>query len=101
MTKAQIVKKISEETGIPRKDTAIVVNSFMEAIKDSLTSGEHIELRGFGTFKLKVRKPRSGRNPKSGKTIPVPERVVPTFKYTRDVKEMVFKLDPKNVKKKK
>ncbi len=97
MTKAELVKIISEETGILRKDTAIVVDSFLEALKDSLKKGNHIELRGFGTFKLKVRKPRNGRNPKTGVSVPVPARVVPTFKYTRSVKEEIFNLDPKKI----
>ena len=98
MTKAELVKMISEETGVLRKDTAIVVDSFLEAVKDCLKDGNHIELRGFGTFNLKVRKPRNGRNPKTGITVPVPERVVPTFKYTRALKEDIFKLNPKKIK---
>ena len=49
-------------------------------------------------FKLKIRKPRNGRNPKTGETVPVPERVVPTFKYTRALKDEIFNLDPKVVK---
>jgi nucleoid DNA-binding protein len=100
MTKAELVKRISQETGILRKDTAVIVDSFLEALKDSLIKGNHIELRGFGTFNLKVRKPRNGRNPKTGDTVPVPERVVPTFKYTRAIKEEVFKIDPKKIEKK-
>ncbi len=98
MTKADLVKKISDETGILRKDTAIIVDSFLEAVKDSLIEGNHIELRGFGTFKIKTRKPRSGRNPKTGEIVPVPERVVPTFKYTRAIKEEVSKIDTKDIK---
>jgi nucleoid DNA-binding protein len=99
MTKADLVKMISEETGILRKDTAIVVDSFLEAVKESLQDGNHIELRGFGTFKLKVRKPRNGRNPKTGVTVPVPERVVPTFKFTKAVKEEISKINPQKIKK--
>lgn len=98
MTKAELVKIISQETGILRKDTAIIVDSFLETVKDSLIKGNHIELRGFGTFNLKTRKPRNGRNPKTGETVPVPERVVPTFKYTKAIKDEVFKLKPKDIK---
>lgn len=94
MTKADLVKIISEETGILRKDTAIIVDSFLEAIKDSIKEGRHIEIRGFGTFKLKVRKPRNGRNPKTGEEVPVPKRVVPTFKYSRSLKEEVGEINP-------
>jgi len=99
MTKADLVKKIASETGILRKDTAIVVDALLEAIKESIVNGEHIELRGFGTFGLKLRKPRTGRNPKTGEKIPVPERVVPTFKFTRGIKEEVVKLKEKDIKK--
>jgi DNA-binding protein HU-beta len=98
MTKADLVKKISDETGILRKDTAIIVDAFLEAVKDSLIEGNHIELRGFGTFKIKTRKPRSGRNPKTGEIVPVPERVVPTFKYTRAIKDEVSKIDTEDIK---
>jgi len=98
MTKADIVKMISDETGMLRKDTAVIVDSFLDAVKKSLIEGNHIEIRGFGTFKLKIRKPRNGRNPKTGETVPVPERVVPTFKYTRALKDEIFNLDPKVVK---
>jgi len=86
MTKADLVKEVSNNTGILRKDVAIVVDSFLESIKDSMRKGSHIEIRGFGTFKLKVRKPRIGRNPKTDEKIPVPERVVPTFKFSREFK---------------
>lgn len=87
MTKADLVKNIATETGIIRKDVAIVVDSFLNAVKDSMKNGQHIEIRGFGTFKLKVRKPRIGRNPKTADKVPVPERVVPTFKFSRNFKE--------------
>jgi nucleoid DNA-binding protein len=70
----------------------------LEAVKRSLIGGNHIELRGFGTFNLRVRQARTGRNPKTGELIPVPERVVPTFKYTRKLKDEVCKLDPKDIK---
>jgi len=99
MTKADLVKKIASETGMLRKDTAIIVDAFLDSIKESLKNGQHIELRGFGTFSLKLRKPRTGRNPKSGEKIPVPERIVPTFKYTRCVKDDVVKLKPSEIKK--
>lgn len=93
MTKADLVKIISENTGIIRKDVAVVVDSLLKSIKDSLIDGNHIEIRGFGTFKLKTRKPRVGRNPKTDQKVPVPQRTVPTFKFSRD-----FKVSVVNVK---
>ncbi|MEN6445958.1 MAG: HU family DNA-binding protein [Candidatus Cloacimonas sp.] len=89
MTKADLVKIISENTGIIRKDVAVVVDAFLLAIKDSLVKGNHIEIRGFGTFKVKTRKPRVGRNPKTDQKVPVPARTVPTFKFSHDFKNSV------------
>ncbi len=92
MTKADLVKIISENTGIIRKDVAVVVDSLLQSIKDSLSEGNHIEIRGFGTFKLKTRKPRVGRNPKTDQKVPVPARTVPTFKFSREFKASVVDL---------
>ena len=96
MTKAELVRDISSETGIIRKDVAIVVDSFLNAIKESLKRGNHIEIRHFGTFKLKARKARIGRNPRTSIKVDVPERVVPSFKYSREFKTDIIKnVDPK------
>jgi len=92
MTKADLVKVISENTGIIRKDVAVVVDSLFQGIKDILADGNHIEIRGFGTFRLKTRKPRVGRNPKTDEKVPVPERTVPTFKFSREFKTSVVDL---------
>ncbi len=89
MTKADLVRSVSTETGIIRKDVALAVDAFLEAIKDSMKAGKHIEIRGFGTFKLKVRKERIGRNPKTEEKVTVPARVVPTFKFSRAFKDEV------------
>ncbi len=86
MTKADLVKIIANETGIIRKDVSVIVDSFFNTTKDCLKEGNHIEIRGFGTFKLKQRKARTGRNPRTDATIPVPERTVPTFKFSREFK---------------
>ena len=95
MTKADLVKIISENTGIIRKDVAVVVDAFLQAIKDSLIKVNHIEIRGFGTYKLKTRKPRVGRNPKTDEKVPVPERTVPTFKFSREFKNSVLDVKTK------
>ncbi|HNX02531.1 MAG TPA: HU family DNA-binding protein [Candidatus Cloacimonas sp.] len=95
MTKADLVKIISENTGIIRKDVAVVVDALFYAIKDSMAKGNHIEIRGFGTFKLKTRKPRVGRNPKTDQKVPVPARTVPTFKFSREFKNAVISVKTK------
>jgi len=89
MTKADLVRVISAETGIIRKDVALAVDAFLDSVKDSMKEGKHIEIRGFGTFKLKERKSRIGRNPKTDEKVEVPARIVPTFKFSRAFKEEV------------
>jgi len=89
MTKADLVRIVSAETGIIRKDVALAVDAFLDSVKDSLKDGKHIEIRGFGTFKLKERKERIGRNPKTEEKVIVPKRIVPTFKFSRAFKDDV------------
>ena len=89
MTKADLVRVISAETGIIRKDVALAVDAFLDSVKDSMKDGKHIEIRGFGTFKLKERKSRIGRNPKTDEKVEVPARIVPTFKFSSAFKEEV------------
>ena len=90
MTKADLVKIIANDTGIIRKDVSVIIDCFFATTKDCLKTDNHIEIRGFGTFKLKTRKPRMGRNPRTDKKIPVPERVVPTFKFSREFKNEII-----------
>ena len=59
MTKADLVRIVSDDTGIVRKDVSLAVDAFLEAVRDTLKEGKHIEIRGFGTYKLKTRKARS------------------------------------------
>lgn len=89
MTKADLVRVVSAETGIIRKDVALAIDAFLDSVKDSMKEGKHIEIRGFGTYKLKVRKARIGRNPKTEKKVDVPARVVPTFKFSRAFKDEI------------
>lgn len=80
MTKKEIVLKISEETDIKQVDVKKVVQRTLDHIIESLSKGETVELRNFGVFKVKSRKPRIGRNPKTGAAVPIPERKVVAFK---------------------
>ena len=89
MTKADIVEEIASKTGLTRKETAEVVANFIAAVKGALKEGKHIEIRGFGTFRVAVRKPRAARNPRTGEIVPLPERKVPIFKVSRELKERV------------
>lgn len=80
MTKKEIVLKIADETDIKQIDVKLVVQKTLDVIVESLSKGETVELRNFGIFKVKSRKGRMGRNPRTGENIPVPEKKVVTFK---------------------
>lgn len=89
MTKKDIVLKIAEEAGIKQVDVKKVVQMTLDHITASLARGETVELRNFGVFKIKSRKPRIGRNPKTGTTVPIPERKVVSFKVGMIMKQKV------------
>ena len=86
MTKAELVEIISEETGVNKKDTGIIVNLIMENIGLALVNGDKVELRGFGSFKVKTRRSRLARNPRTGESVDVPVKRVPFFKASNDLK---------------
>jgi nucleoid DNA-binding protein len=92
VTKADLVERVAEKTGLTRTDVAVVVDSLLDVIKKSLESGHNIEIRGFGTFKIKVRKARKARNPRTGDVVPVPDRKVPVFKPSNEFKTLITKL---------
>jgi DNA-binding protein HU-beta len=89
MTKADIVSSIAESTGLTKKEVATVVNNFFAEVKKALAAKEHIEIRGFGTFKVVSRNQRKARNPHTGEAVVVPKRLVPVFKPSRAIKEEV------------
>ena len=91
VTKADLVEKVAEKTGLTRTDVAVVVDSFLDTVKKSLEAGHGIEIRGFGTFKVKLRKARKARNPRTGEVVPVPDRKVPVFKPSNEFKNMITK----------
>ncbi|OGW84675.1 MAG: integration host factor subunit beta [Omnitrophica bacterium RIFCSPLOWO2_01_FULL_45_10] len=80
MTKKDLVLKITEEANLKQVDVKLIVQKTLDRITDSLSKGETVELRNFGVFKVKSRKPRIGRNPKTGSVVPIPERKVVSFK---------------------
>ncbi len=86
MTKAELVEMISVETGISKKDTGIIVNMILENIGQALVSSDKVELRGFGSFKVKQRRSRLARNPRTGESVGVPAKRVPYFKASNDLK---------------
>lgn len=89
MTKKDIVLKIAEESGLKQIDVKKVVQRTLDHIVDALGKGQVVELRNFGVFKVKSRKSRIGRNPKTGTTVPIPERKVVVFKVGMVMKKKV------------
>ncbi len=82
MTKADLVEQVADAVGprVTKRDCGLVVDAFLDAVKDALARGHNIEIRGFGTFKLRHRKARTARNPRTGEAVAVPPRVAPVFK---------------------
>ena len=89
MTKKDIVLKITDETGIKQVDVKRVVQKTFDTIVESLMRNEKVELRNFGVFKIKERRPRLGRNPRTGASVPVPSRKVVVFKQGLEMKHKV------------
>ena len=89
MTKADLVEVISEHVNLSKKDTGIVVNLILDNIGDALARGDKVELRGFGSFRVKQRRSRRARNPRTGTSVFVPAKLIPFFKASNDLKSIV------------
>ena len=88
MVKADLVAKVAE-IGITKKQSSQVVDCVLSAIKEALANGDKVSLIGFGTFSVKERAAREGRNPRTGKKIKIPKKNVPTFRPGKALKEAV------------
>src|SRR4051812_3463008 len=80
MTKAELVEEVSRVSDLTKKHSEVIVDTVFRSIIEALHRGEKIELRGFGSFRLRKREPRKGRNPKTGDKVDVPPKKVPYFK---------------------
>lgn len=89
MTKAEVVNKLVEKTGLSRKDAIQALEIFLDAIKDGLKEGDKISLVGFGTFYMKEKKARNGRNPRTGEKIQIPPKMIATFKPGKAFRELI------------
>jgi nucleoid DNA-binding protein len=89
VTKKDLVEQISERTGLTQVDTKIVVESFLEALSVALKAGSNIEIRGFGRFKVKRKKARTARNPRTNESIQVGEGFKPIFEASRELRKRV------------
>jgi len=91
MTKAELVDEVARVVSLTKKQAETIVNIVFDSIVDSLRSGQKIELRGFGSFRLRSRKSRTGRNPKTGEKVDVPSKKIPYFKPGKELKELINK----------
>tara|TARA_Y100001970_G_scaffold124890_2_gene154649 strand:+ start:10313 stop:10603 length:291 start_codon:yes stop_codon:yes gene_type:complete len=89
MTKLDIIKESSEMTGLTKVETELVLDSVINSIKSSLANGNRVDIRGFGSFFVKVRKAREARNPSTNERIFLDEKYIPTFKVSKLLKKFV------------
>jgi len=92
MTKGELVSAVAERSKLRKRDSEAFINAFIEVVTDALKKGERVEIRGFGTFLMKERAPRVARNPKTGKKIKLPAKLVPMFKAGKDLKKATEKI---------
>jgi len=91
MTKADLVERVAKETEMTKKDAEKLVEVIFDSIVTTLNEGEKIELRGFGSFRVRERNARKGRNPKTGEPVDIPAKRVAYFKPGKDLKELINK----------
>jgi len=89
MNKVQLIDAVAKKTGSTKKDAEATVNAAVEAIEEALAAGEKVQLVGFGTFEVKSRGKRQGRNPKTGETITIPASKYPAFAAGKALKDAV------------
>lgn len=89
MTKADLVEEVTRVTELPRKESEAVVETIFESIISALQSDDKIEIRGFGSFRTRERRGRTGRNPKTGAKVEVPAKKIPFFKPSKELKDFV------------
>jgi len=89
LTKADLIEEVLRVTELPRKESESIVETIFDSIIESLQKGDKIEIRGFGSFRTRQRKPRVGRNPKTGERVEVPAKKIPFFKPSKELKDLV------------
>ncbi len=89
MTKADLVDEVSRATDLSRKDSEVIVEALFDSVVKALKNSDKLEVRGFGSFRIRKRKARQGRNPKTGERVDVPEKKVPYFKPSKELKDLI------------
>jgi integration host factor subunit beta len=94
VTKADLVEEVVRVTELPRKESEAIVETIFEGIIGALQGGDRIEIRGFGSFRTRQRRGRTGRNPKTGAKVEVPPKRIPFFKPSKELKDFVNSESP-------
>jgi integration host factor subunit beta len=89
MTKAELIEEMANLARLTKKETELIVDTVFENITAALSKGDKVELRGFGSFRIRHRNPRKGRNPKTGDAVSVPQKRVPFFKVGKRLRGLV------------
>jgi integration host factor subunit beta len=89
MTKADLVEKVTRLGDLTRRDGEVIVETIFDSVITALQGGDKIEIRGFGSFRIRQRNPRIGRNPKTGERVEVPAKRVPYFKPSKELRDLV------------
>jgi integration host factor subunit beta len=89
MTKAELVDEVGQQVSLTRKHSEVIVDAVFSSIVEALQRGDKIELRGFGSFRVRRRRSRTGRNPKTGQGVLVPAKSVPCFKPGKELRELI------------
>ena len=89
MTKADLIDEVSRAVEMTRKDSESIVETVFDSVVRALRRDEKIEIRGFGSFRTRQRKPRTGRNPKTGEKVEVPAKKIPFFKPSKELKDLI------------
>ncbi len=97
MRKSDLIHQISSKTGIPKVDVIVTLETLFQEIKESLTQGENIYIRGFGSFIIKKRAAKIGRNIKRNTAVHIPEHFIPAFKPAKEFVDEVKKMDPESI----
>jgi integration host factor subunit beta len=98
MIKSELVLKLAEQNPhLYQRDVENIVNAILDTIADALARGDRVELRGFGAFSVKRRDARTGRNPRTGESVPISEKVVPVFKTGKEMRQRL-NVQPKALK---
>jgi integration host factor subunit beta len=89
MTKADLIDKVTAQGDLTRRDGEVIVDTLFASVITALRTGDKVEIRGFGSFRTRQRKPRIGRNPKTGARVDVPAKRIPFFKPSKELREIV------------